>query len=381
MRRSIAILGGLGIVLFAAAALWLFFAPGALVKYPDDLNKTAVANGTVTLYVDPATGAPATSPTSLPLTIKRNLRVTASDGSTATVQETSTEQIGSLAPEELLQRYVIDRGSLENLSDPQAYAYTESNVVDRSGAYSINLPFSTGDGPYRLWKNETSTMYAFSQAGDEIEREGLTLKPMTGRIVGAQATQAYIDQLAPQGIRSEMTFADLAPQLKAQGVDPALLTKLPAELSAADRKALEAMIGAPVEIKYVISANTRLLVEPTTGAIVSLDRIDQTMSALPDLSRFTGLGTMLAKPEYADSRVIQGALAALKGLSPEPVPVLRLQYGQTPESVADIAAYTEDKAMSIQLVELWIPIGLTIFGLTAAIAAFAVSRTRVKTAA
>ena len=198
MRRSIAILGGLGIVLFAAAALWLFFAPGALVKYPDDLNKTAVANGTVTLYVDPATGAPATSPTSLPLTIKRNLRVTASDGSKATVQETSTEQIGSLAPEELLQRYVIDRGSLENLSDPQAYAYTESNVVDRSGAYSINLPFSTGDGPYRLWKNETSTMYAFSQAGDEIEREGLTLKPMTGRIVGAQATQAYIDSSRPR---------------------------------------------------------------------------------------------------------------------------------------------------------------------------------------
>ena len=149
-----------------------------------------------------------------------------------------------------------------------------------------------------------------------------------------------------------MTFADLAPQLKAQGVDPALLTKLPAELTAADRKALEAMIAAPVEIKYVISVNTRLLVEPTTGAIVSLDRIDQTMSALPDLSRFTGLGTMLAKPEYADSRIVQGALAALKGLSPEPVPVLRLQYSQTPESVADIAAYTEDKAKGIQLVEL-----------------------------
>ena len=58
---------------------------------------------------------------------------------------------------------MIDRGSLENLADPQAYAYTESNVVDRSGAYSINLPFSTGDGPYRFWKNETGTTYAFAR--------------------------------------------------------------------------------------------------------------------------------------------------------------------------------------------------------------------------
>src|SRR5215207_3889252 len=146
MRRPIVVLGALGVVLLTAAALWLLFAPGQLVKYPDDLNKTAVAKGTVTLYVDPATGAPATTPQSLPLTIKRNLRVTASTGSQATVQETSTEQIGPLPPEELLQRYVIDRESLANLADPQAYSYTPENAVDRAGAYSINLPFATGDG-------------------------------------------------------------------------------------------------------------------------------------------------------------------------------------------------------------------------------------------
>ena len=34
-------------------------------------------------------------------------------------------------------------------------------------------------------------------------------------------------------------------------------------------------------IQYFVSVDTRLLVEPTTGAIVSLDHIEQTLSALP----------------------------------------------------------------------------------------------------
>jgi hypothetical protein len=40
MRRPIIIFGALGVVLLAAAALWSLFAPGQLVKYPDDLNQT-----------------------------------------------------------------------------------------------------------------------------------------------------------------------------------------------------------------------------------------------------------------------------------------------------------------------------------------------------
>jgi hypothetical protein len=376
MRRPTAVLGVIGVVLFAAAALWLLFAPGALVKYPDDLNKTAVAKGTITFYVDPESGAPAATPQSVPLTIRRNLRVVDSTGSQATVQETSAEQIGTNPAGKLMQGFVIDRGSLENVADPHAYAYTPTNVTDRSGSYSINLPFETGDGPYRIWKNETASTYTFKQTGDEIERHGLTLKPLTGRMVMTPATQAYIDQLAPQGIRKEMPVAALASQI---GLDAAVLAEqLMPELSSADRAALEAMLAAPVPIKYFISVDTRLLVEPTTGAIVSLDRIEQTMSALPDLSNLAGLGSMLAKPEYADSEVAQATLTAVKGLTGAlPVAVMKLDYGQTPASVADIAAYTSDKADSIQLVRVVIPATLGFVGLLALLGAAAVAVPRV----
>src|SRR4051794_16611549 len=123
MRRPIIVLGTTGVALLAVALLWALLAPGQLVKYPNDLNKTAVAKGTVTLYVDPATGAPATAPQTLPLAIRRNLKVVASTGAQATVQETSTERIGPAAPVTLLQRYVIDRASMKNVPNRSAYAY------------------------------------------------------------------------------------------------------------------------------------------------------------------------------------------------------------------------------------------------------------------
>ena len=75
MRRPIIVLGSVGTLFLLVAAVWLAFAPGQLVKYPDDLNQTAVAKGTVTLYLDPATGAPVSSPQALPRTIPRNQRV------------------------------------------------------------------------------------------------------------------------------------------------------------------------------------------------------------------------------------------------------------------------------------------------------------------
>jgi hypothetical protein len=377
MRRPIAILGAIGVVLFAAAGLWLLIAPGALVKYPDDLNKTAVATGTMTLYLDQETGAPAAAPTRLPLTIRRNLRVVQSTGSQATVQETSTEQIGPDSSAKLVQSYVIDRGSLENLADPAAYAYAPTNVTNRSGAYSINLPFDTGDGPYRIWKNETASAYTFQVSGEEVERHGLTLQPMTGHLENAPAAQAYVDQLAVQaGLTKEKPLAELAPMV---GLDPeALAGQLAPELSSADRAALEAMLAAPVPFKFFVTVDTRLLVEPTTGAIVSLDRIEQTLSGLPDLSNLAGLGAMLSKPEYADSEVVQSTLTAVKGLTGAlPVAAMKLEYGQTPASVADIAAYTEDMADGIQLVKVVIPATLGFLGLLTLLGAAALAVPRV----
>jgi hypothetical protein len=51
------------------------------------------------------------------------------------------------------------------------------------------------------------------------------------------------------------------------------------------------------------------------------------------------------------------------------VNVLNLKYGQTPESVADFAAYAKDKAAGITLVKRTIPLTIGILGALALAAA------------
>jgi len=94
MRRATKIVAAVGVSLAVILGLWLLIAPGQLVKFPSDLDKTAVANGTLTLYLDPATATPTGSPQTLPLAIQRHVWVVDSTSSQATVEEASAEKIG-----------------------------------------------------------------------------------------------------------------------------------------------------------------------------------------------------------------------------------------------------------------------------------------------
>jgi hypothetical protein len=377
MRPATKIAALIGATLLVAMCLWLLIAPGQLVKYPSDLDKTAVAQGNVSLFLDLQTATPRSEPQSLPLSIRRHVRVVDSSGSQATVQETSTERVGPLPGRTLQQRYVIDRSSLENATSDKAYAYTRQNVTDRAPYYSINLPFDAGSGPYQVWKNETGTAYAFKQDGSPIERDGVTLLPMAGTLENAPAIPAYVDQLAGQGIAKYLTAEQMAAQLKAIGIDVQALTKelLPA-MTERQRKLVRTVLAQRVPLKYFVSVKTRLLVEPTTGAIVSLDSIDQTLTAAPDLKAYAKLTDLLAKPPLAGRPAVQKLTDTLTAmLAPPPTKVLTMHYGQTAESVADFAAYARDKAAGIELVKTTIPVSLAILAVLA-LATAAVMATR-----
>lgn len=369
MRAITKALIAFGVVLAVVAGLWALIAPGQLVKYPSDLNKTPVATGTFTLYVDPATGSVRAQPQVLPLTIHRHLYVVSSNGSQAVVKEDDIERVTGLPPLDLHQQYVIDRRSMRDLASKQSYAYSPTNVVNRAPAYSINLPFDTGSGPYQIWKNEVGRSYTFTQQGQPFTRDGIKVIRLQGVLTNAPAQPYYIDQLRPLGLPSQTTIAKLAPQLKAFGVDPAqLTTALLPQLAPADRAAIEAALTKPIGLNYIVSVKTRLLIEPTTGAIVSLDNIDQTLSVQPQLVGLLPLGAILGKPQYRSSPVVKSVIGAiLKMLTrPPTVPVFNFNYGQTPASVADIASYTKGKADNIAMVETTIPLALLIAGVLAA---------------
>lgn len=343
--------------------MWRLAAPGALVKYSSDVNQTAVADGTLTLFLDPATTAPLRTPQRLPLTIRRQLRVVETTGSRAVVQEDDRETIGPLPEIDFKQRYVIDRGTIRNVASDQAYAYTESNRIDRSPTYAINLPFDAGKGPYEIWKNEVGRSYTFRQEGAKTTRDGLTLMPMVGRLDDAKAQPYYIDQLASQRIPKQLTLAQLTPQLKAQGIDPQrIASQVLPQLTAADRAEALSIIGPPITLDYRVGVATRLLVEPRTGAFVSLDRIDQTLSSRPDIAGIGRVQAILAKPQYRSKPAVTSTAGTLARLvrNPPTTRVFTISYGQTPPSVTDIASYVTKKADRIDLVTKTIPLALLI---------------------
>jgi hypothetical protein len=352
------VLLSVGVLLIVLGVIAVYALPALAVKYPGGpLNKTAHAQGTFTLYIDPASAAPLPTPQKLPLDIKRNLHVIETDGSRAVVQENDVEQIGTLKPQDLQQRYVLDRKSLKNVADDRAWAYTPSNKIDRSPAYSINLPFSSGKGPYQVWKNESGVSYAFTKTAS-VKRGGVTLYRYQGSMNGAPAQGYYIDQLASQGIPKSLTPTQAAAQLKAQGADPALLeTAVLPSLAPLDRSTAQTILAQNVPLKYSIDVHTSFLVEPKTGAIVGLEQIDQTLYATPDIQGIGRIQTILNKPQYAKNAVIQSAAAVIGKLvkNPPRSKIFNITYAQLPASVDDLATFAKGRADKITLAKVTLP--------------------------
>jgi Porin PorA len=352
------VLFGLGVVLLVAGIVAVWALPALAVKYPGGpLDKTAHATGTFTLYIDPATAGPLKTPQKLPLDIKRNLHVIETDGNRAVVAENDVEQIGDLKPQSLQQRYVLDRKTLKDVADPRAWAYTPSNKIDRSPAYAVNLPFSSGKGPYQVWKNESGVSYAFTKTGT-VRQNGITLYRYEGSMTGAPAQSYYIDQLASQGIPKALTPAQAATQLAAQGADPAVLQAavLPA-LAPADRTAALAILAQDVPLKYTLDVHTSFLVEPATGAIVGLEKINQTLYASPDIQGIGRIQTILNKPQYAKNAAVQAAATIIGKLvkNPPRSNVFKLDYSQLPASVNDLASFAKGRADKIHLAKVTLP--------------------------
>ncbi len=370
MRTRSKVLIAVGVAFAVLAGLWALIAPGQLVKYPRAVDKTAVATGTFSLAVNPSTGAPLAKPEVMPLLIHRHVHVVSSTGSQAVVKEDDVEKIGTLPQQDLQQQYVIDRSSLKNVASAETYAYAAANNVNRSPAYSINLPFRTGAGPYQVWNNEVGRSYTFRQQGSKVSRDGLTLIPFQGQLRDVPAQPYYLAQLNTLGrLPTQTTIQQLTPQLKALGIDPTQLsTVLLPQLSSADRATIRSALAQPIQLRYVVSVKTRLLAQPTTGAIVSLDRINQSLGVQPQLGGLTVIGTVLGKSAYRNNPIIIAARDTLAKLaqSPPTANVFSYTYGQTPASVADIASYAKSGANKITAVKTTIPLAILLLGVLAA---------------
>ena len=367
MRLTSRILIGLGVLLMILAGVWRLAVPPLAVKLPSDLDKTAHATGTFTLYLDPATKTPIANPQSYPLDIERRLHVVSSTSSTAVLKEDDVENIKGLPDpvghQVLEQQYVLNRRSMKDVDSDQSWAYAAGNRVDRTPGYSVQLPFGAGNGPYQIWKNEAGRSYTFSGEGT-TKANGVTVQLLRGTLKDAKVQSYYIDTLSSV-LPKTLTPAEAAAQLKTEGVDATQLTSvvLP-QLDAADQAEVLSILGKPVNLNYTVDVDTRLGIEKRTGAIVNLRKIDQTIYVSPDVTGIGRVQLILAEQKYAAKPDVVAASKVLDKLvtTPPRLKAYSYAYSQTPASVADISSYAKSKGDQIDLAEKTVPLVLLVGG-------------------
>lgn len=363
----------LGVILAVAGIVLPFILGAAFVSYPGGpVDQTTRATGTYTLLVNPATLAPQPSQ-SQPLSLERRLRTVETTGNTVLMQQDDSEKIGPLPALVFTQRYAIDQDSVRNVASPQAYAYAPGNTVDRSPAYSVNLPLGTGNGPYPMWDDATGQTYQLTAQGS-VTRDGLRLLGFHGRLADARVSPAFLTALAPLGLPATATLTDLTPQLMAAGVNVTQLLSVPLrQLDTTDRNAVNGIIGAPVTIGYLLSTDVTLLVDPATGTIVSVNHVTQTLAMRPEIAGIGRVLAILSQAKYAAKPDVVAAAAEVAKLitTPPTTPLFAVSYAQTPQSVASVAAFAKSRGNDITVLTVTIPLIVGLAGLVLILVAVA----------
>lgn len=364
---------GVGVGLLVLALLWLVFGVPALVRYPLDIDATPVYEGEFTLFVDPDTFAPLDTPRVLPLRVTRHIDALGSESSFSkvVVRETIDFDAGGEFGQHQENEYVMDRRSIENVTDDRAFAFAPENIVDRARAFRLNFPFDTdGDDEYLIYKNETDSTYTATP--DPVEPnltvEGLDLVAFSAAAGPLPLSQAYIDLLSDTvPLPETLTIAQLSPLLLTAGVDvPATLAALQPVISPEDLASLTSLAAEPITLQYLDTFSGGDAVEPETGAIVVVRNVVETVSATAAPEALPPIIEILNR--YPDVPEVQDALTGLNALSTSPIPLFRNEFSQTDESIKDIAGQVKDQKDKVSLAKRTVPTVLVTLGVIAGVA-------------
>ena len=363
MRTSKIVLLVIGVLVLVAAAIWRPVVAPQLTKLPTSLDTGYQFAGTYTGYVNQSTGARLAGPQNLPLSIDRTFKAVPalSTSSELVVKDASTVTIGPSTSPSVAQ-YVLDRSTSENIKSPYAYALVPSNVVDRSGSYSLGPPPGVDTAKtYPYWVDEVGRTTPITYANATQTIDGLAVQQWQTNL---PATPMLASMVSAMHLPTAMPFAAFAAQLKAKGMDlTAGLQALSPSLTAAEKTSLAALTARPIPLHYLYASQSRLLIEPATGMIVDMVTVVRSYSVRLDLGPLAaGLAPILAA--HPTNPVAALLAAGSKQLTAAPAqPLYTLTFHQTPASVTDLAGQAGHNANVLKIFEMWIPIGLGVIGL------------------
>jgi hypothetical protein len=369
----------IGVILVVAAVVWWAAIAPMLVKLPSDIDTKMDFEGNMSIFVDPATGAslPAGQEMVVPVTAKRQF-VALPDlftSSTAVFEDTLVlTMMGEASPPQI-SRYAMDRKTRKCVASTENWAYSPQIALDRTGNYGPLFPggLKVGD-KVSVFFNDPSKVFEVTVAEklDNWNDLGITVLKIDATRAVADYNPAIAQAVLVQGqqLPAEISFADLAAQLKAKGLDlEALLTALGTVASAEDMASLGALTQQPVKLTYKQSSADVYYIEQKTGATVGAT-FDRTTSMSPDMSGLLGAFGIIGK--YATDPTVGPAIQAvtqaatqLQSSPPEPTKIFNqnmsiIATGEA--SQVTLAESAKDKIPLLNLVKLWIPVIIVAVG-------------------
>ncbi|OFW59848.1 MAG: hypothetical protein A2133_07345 [Actinobacteria bacterium RBG_16_64_13] len=374
-KKSSLAFGVVGIVLIVVAIVWWVALAPWLVKLPSDLDVNMDFEGTLTKYLDPATGQPLPGGqgTAIPFTVLRTFASVSNKytSSVAVCSDTIAMTAGGQESPAQITQYALDRKSRKCVESDENWAYSPQIVMgDRVGHYGPLFPGSLEVGTtVSAFFNDVNTAFDIKVAEKIDDYNGLGITAI--KIDATRPATEYYPPIAQavlgsQGLPMEITFAQLSAQLKAKGLDlDGLMGALATVATPEDMQALQALTQQPIKMAYKQSSGDVIYIEEKTGATVGAD-FDRTTTMEADTAGLLGAFAIIGK--YASHPNVGPAIgaamqAATQLAQAEPTMVFNQRMSIIPASEQTLAKDAQKKASLLTLVDLWIPLIIVIVGL------------------
>lgn len=362
-RRWPALMIGAGAILVVGAVVFALVGVPALVRFPLTTDVSVHYKGTFDLYVNQTTLEPLATPTKLPMTITRTVKVRSGSFSSAVVDEDDTIRPGPLTYHQDFQ-YVMNRRTMAFENGPQTEMFGQPAVTDIAGSYRVNFPLSTtADGRYPVWNTETDTAVTVTNGRGPRAQPGVTGVQVIDftNVVNGPVSPYYHTWLVHHGFPSSISPAQLEPRLAAYGVNvPALLATLGPLLTPAQSALVGHVLSTPVPLDYTYFYRGVVAVEPTTGALIWVDTTAEGLKAAPSLTGVDQLRPILsAHAGVPGVATLVDALDRLAAAPPQKV--VDYTWVQTKASSQHMANLAASQIRTIDLVQA-LPWALGVLG-------------------
>lgn len=288
LTRSSVILGVIGVLLLAAAAVVRFAVLPSVSKLPTDLDTTQKYSGTysgvnLAALTQTGSGAGPAVLANVPATASRQYQASSTHGNTEIVTRTLERSVGGRASPTSKVQYAVDRGTFESTTPPSGV----SGVTTSQGLiFTLPLHPST-TASYRLWDENTAAAYPLTYKGTATVADRDTYR-------FESAAKGTVPSPAALGLPTSIS----RPQLIALG--PQLLSLLPPALQS-QVPALLAALPNSIPLAWTATDDTTLYADQTTGAPIRVQSTQQFSAGISLLGQTLAvpLGTLTLKTTSA----------------------------------------------------------------------------------